>query len=71
VARRKGAPTAAQRKKMSGANFALPGKRKYWIPDKRHGQNALARVAQHGTPQEKRQVKAAVRRRFPSINVSK
>ena len=36
------------RKKLDKAAFALPGKRKYPIPDKAHARNALARVAQHG-----------------------
>jgi hypothetical protein len=56
-----------KRKKLSKKAFALPGKRKYPIPDKAHARNALARVAQHGTPSEQKKVKAAVRKRFPSI----
>jgi len=55
------------RKKLSKKSFALPGKRKYPIPDKAHARNALARVAQNGTPAEQKKVKAAVRKRFPSI----
>ena len=56
-----------KRKKLSKKAFALPGKRKYPIPDKAHARNALARVAQHGSPSEQKKVKAAVRKRFPSI----
>jgi hypothetical protein len=56
-----------ERKKLSKKSFALPGKRKYPIPDKSHARNALARVAQHGTPAEQKKVKAAVKRRFPSL----
>jgi hypothetical protein len=56
-----------QRKKLGKKEFALPGKRKYPIPDKAHARNALARVAQHGTPAEQKKVKAAVKRRFPSV----
>jgi hypothetical protein len=59
------------RQKLSKKSFALPGKRKYPIPDKAHARNALARVAQHGTPAEQRKVRAAVKRRFPSIGKSK
>ena len=55
------------RKRLSKSSFALPGKRKYPIPDKAHARNALARVAQHGSPAEQKKVKAAVKRRFPSI----
>jgi hypothetical protein len=59
------------RKKLSKKSFALPGKRKYPIPDEKHARNALARVAQHGTPAEQKKVKAAVKRRFPSIGKGK
>ena len=41
-----------ERKKLSTKSFAFPGKRKYPIPDKAHARNALARVAQNGTPAE-------------------
>jgi hypothetical protein len=56
-----------QRKKLSKKSFALPDERKYPIPDKAHARNALARVAQKGTPAEQKKVKAAVNKRFPSI----
>jgi hypothetical protein len=55
------------RKKLEQKAFALPGKRKYPIPDKAHARNALARVAQHGTHAEQKKVRAAVHKRFPSI----
>jgi hypothetical protein len=63
--------SSKQRKKLSKKSFALPGKRKYPIPDKKHARNALARVAQHGTPAEQKKVKAAVKRRFPSLGGKK
>lgn len=56
-----------KRNKLSKESFALPGKRKYPIPDKKHARNALARVAQNGTPAEQKKVKAAVKKRFPGI----
>ena len=59
-----------ERKKLSKKSFALPGKRKYPIPDKAHARNALARVAQHGTPAEQKKVEAAVRKRYPSLGKS-
>jgi hypothetical protein len=59
------------RKKLSKKSFALPGKRKYPIPDKAHARNALARVAQHGTKDEQKKVRAAVKKRFPSIGKKK
>ncbi len=59
---------AKERKKLGRSAFALPKKRKYPIPDKAHARNALARVAQNGTKAEQRQVRAAVKKRFPSID---
>jgi hypothetical protein len=59
--------SSKDRKKLSKKSFALPGKRKYPIPDKAHARTALARVAQNGTPAEQKKVKAAVNKRFPSI----
>ena len=58
---------AKQRKKLGKKEFALPKERKYPIPDKAHARNALARVAQNGTPSEQKKVEAAVKKRFPSI----
>ncbi|MDQ6657831.1 MAG: hypothetical protein M3Z00_06370 [Actinomycetota bacterium] len=60
-----------KRNKLSKKLFALPGKRKYPIPDKSHARNALARVAQKGTKAEQNKVKAAVKKRFPSIGRKK
>lgn len=59
------------RNKLSKKSFALPGKRKYPIPDKSHARNALARVEQNGTPAEQKKVRAAVVKRFPSLGKSK
>jgi len=63
--------TTKDRKKLSQKSFALPWKRKYPIPHKAHARNALARVTQHGTPAEQKKVRAAVKRRFPSIGKKK
>jgi hypothetical protein len=68
--------TYKARQKLPSKSFALPGKGtgkkgkgpgSYPIPDKTHGRNALARVAQHGTPAEKATVRAKVHRKFPDI----
>ena len=59
--------TAKGREHIASENFALPGERKYPIHDIEHARNALARVAQHGTPEEKRKVQAAVHRKYPSL----
>jgi hypothetical protein len=58
--------TPRSRKRMPKTSFALPGKR-YPINDKPHARNALARVAQHGTPAEKKKVRAKVAKRYPSL----
>ena len=63
---------------MPKSSFALPGKGEgpkgagsgsYPIPDRGHAKAALSRVAQHGSPAEKSKVKAAVRRKYPGIQV--
>lgn len=64
--------TYQRRKKMKKSSFALPGKREggnggYPIPDKAHARNALARVSQFGTPAQKKEVRAKVHKKFPSI----
>lgn len=59
--------TTAERKKIPSGEFALPGGR-YPIEDESHARNALARVSQHGSPEEKARVRAAVHRRFPHIH---
>lgn len=58
--------TTSARKSLPSSVFALPGRR-YPIEDKSHARNALARVSQHGTPEEKAKVRGAVHRKFPSI----
>jgi hypothetical protein len=62
--------TAKKRKNLKASTFALPAQRKYPLTDVVHARNALARVAQHGTPGEVKKVKAAVRKKFPSVAVS-
>jgi len=71
--------TARERQKLPKRDFALPGRGEgkkgagagsYPIPDKSHARNALARVSQHGTAAEKATVRAAVKRKFPSIGES-
>lgn len=59
--------TAKARKALSTSDFALPGRR-YPIHDLAHARNALARVSQFGSMEEKMKVRAAVRRKFPSIS---
>jgi hypothetical protein len=68
--------SAAQRKRLPSSSFALPGQGKgpqgkgagsYPIPDKAHARNALARVAQHGSPAQQAEVRRKVHAKFPGI----
>jgi len=54
---------ADARDELSDSDFALSG-RKYPIHDLEHARNALSRVAQSGTPDEQRKVRAAVARKY-------
>lgn len=58
--------TTKERKKLPGKDFAL-GKGRYPIEDASHARNALARVAQHGSPAEKAKVRAKVHEKYPGI----
>ena len=62
---------AKSRKRIKKSNFAVPkgkGKHKkkdsYPIHDRKHAANALARVSQFGTPEEKKLVRNKVARKF-------
>ena len=76
---RGGKITTKGRRGLKRGQFALgPGteeKRRgiagrYPIDTKERARNALARVAQFGTPTEKATVKRAVRRKYPGIDVN-
>jgi len=60
--------TAAARKKIPSGSFALPGRR-YPIEDPSHARNALARVSQHGSSLEKKEVRAKVHSKYPGIGM--
>lgn len=62
--------TAAARRAIPKKDFALPGGR-YPIEDASHARNALARVSQHGSSEEKAKVRAAVHRKYPNIGKKK
>ena len=65
--------SAEQRARLPRSDFAIPSKApgsgSYPIPDEAHARDALARVAQHGDPGEQAEVRAAVKRKFPGIEV--
>lgn len=58
--------TTKARNAIPSGSFALPGRR-YPIEDASHARNALARVSQHGSEEEKKKVRGAVSRRYPGI----
>ncbi len=63
--------TMKARKKLPKKSFAIPekapGSGSYPIEDRAHAQNALARVSQFGTPEEKAKVRAKVKARYPGM----
>jgi hypothetical protein len=62
--------SSGARKALPTKSFAEPDKRKYPIEDEAHARNALSRVAQSGAPAEKAKVKAAVKKKYPSLGKS-
>jgi len=64
--KRGGRLTAAERHDLPKGDFALPGER-YPINDENHARNALSRVSQNGSSEEKAKVRAAVHRKYPDI----
>lgn len=56
------------RNKLPGKDFAGPD-RSFPIEDASHARNALARAAQHASPDLRARIKAKVRRKFPNIAV--
>jgi hypothetical protein len=71
----KGKLSTAQRRQIPKSDFAIPDKApesgSYPINDKAHARNALSRVSQHGTPEEKARVRRAVASKFPDIGKGK
>lgn len=62
---------AASRKRISKNKFGIPekapGSGSYPMPDIQHARNALSRVAQHGSPEEKKRVRAKAHELYPSL----
>jgi hypothetical protein len=66
--------TKSGRAKMARGSFALPkgtgsdpSRNQYRMDTLAHARNARARVAQHGTTAEKRRVRAATAKKWPSL----
>jgi len=60
--------TVAVRKRLPSTAFAFPKTRRYPIHDRAHARDALAR-ASHASPAILAVVRAAVRRRFPTLGM--
>lgn len=63
--------TKTGRAAMAARDFGLPGQKKYRIDDAAHARDALGRVAQNGTPAQKKQVQGRVAARYPGIAVTR
>ncbi len=57
--------TSAKRNSLPAKSFAEPAKRAYPIPNRSHAINALARVAEFGSPKEKVAVRSKVAAKYP------
>ena len=62
--------TSKARNALPSKDFAGPN-RSYPVENESHARNALARVAQHGSPAEKAEVRAKVHKRYPGIDAGK
>jgi len=58
------------RNKISTKDFAVKGRR-YPIEDRSHAKNALARVSQFGSSEEKSEVRAKVHKKYPGMGEKK
>jgi len=63
--------TYKERKDLPESEFVYPGERKYPIENISHARNALARVSQFGSAEEKTKVRDAVHQKYPSIDKKK
>ena len=61
--------TAAERDALPNSEFALPDKREYPIHDEGHARDALSRVHQDGDAEERRRVYAAVKEKYPEMDI--
>ena len=57
---------AAERRALPASAFAVKGGH-YPIEDRGHAKAALARVSEFGSPEEKSEVRAKVRARYPGM----
>ena len=62
--------TYKQRQELPDSAFVFPDERKYPIDSENRARNALTRVTQYGTSGEQAKVKAAVKKKYPDIEIS-
>jgi len=62
--------SAKARRELPKSDFAIPSTGAYPIEDAAHARDALARVAQNGSATEKAAVRAAVKARWPHMDVA-
>lgn len=62
--------TSKKRNALPDSAFVFPKERKYPVTDEAHARSALSYVSRHGTDEEKAKVRAAVKKRFPKVEVS-
>lgn len=63
--------TTKARNNLPSSAFVYPSEKRYPIHDLAHARNALARVAQNGTPEEQSKVRSAVYSKFPELKKNK
>jgi hypothetical protein len=61
---------AKKRNDLPKSDFAIPSTRSYPIDTEARARSALARVDANGTPAEQKQVRAAVKQKYPDMDVS-
>lgn len=54
-------------KHLKPSDYAMPDRMAYPIHDEAHARTSLKRVNKFGTDKEKKQVKAAIDKRFPGV----
>jgi len=59
--------TYKKREDLPKKSFVFKKERAYPINDEAHARNALARVSQYGSPEEKAKVRKAVHEKYPGI----
>jgi hypothetical protein len=61
--------TTKKRKHLKKSDFCIfkDGKGFYPIQDENHAKNALSRVSEYGTDEEKATVRAKVKKRYPNL----